>query len=165
MKTNIFKNSSLKFWKMMLMMEIGSNILLQIIQDLDTKSLQDQWLSSLTRKLTSRQKESSTRQKFIGSLTQMTPSMYIWTPPSYVVRKLSKGWKLLIQELYVKHAQVLQKPIGNNGLMKTLGNCPKISQRILQGDLLLDHLLKILGWRIVVAALVSKRAIIGMSLE
>ena len=132
---------------------------------MDTKSLQDQWLSSSTRKMTSKQKKSFTRQKFIGSLTQMTPSMYIWTSPSYVVRKLSKGQKLLIQELYLKQAKVLQKPIGNNDHMKTLGNCPQISQRILQGDLLLDHLLKILGWRIVVAAPVSKRAIIGMSLE
>ena len=70
------------------------------------------------------QKESSTRQKFIGSLTQMTTFMYIQTPPSHVVRKLSEGLNLLIQELYVRQAQVLQKPTDNNGHMITLENYP-----------------------------------------
>ena len=70
-------------------MEIGNNILLQFIQDLDTKSLQDPWLSSLIQKMTSKQKESFTRQKSIGSLIQITHSICMWTPSGYVARKHS----------------------------------------------------------------------------
>jgi len=69
-----------------------------------------------------RQKESSTRQKSIGSLIQITLSMCMWTPPSHVARKHSGGQKLSTQELKIRknQVQVLQKFIINNCHMLTL---------------------------------------------
>ena len=121
-----FENFWFEILKMMLIMEIGNNIPLQFIQDLDIELLQDPWLSSLIQKMMFKQKEFSTRQKSIGSPIQIILSMCMWTPLGHVARKYSGGQKLLTQELKIQmnQAQVLQKSITSNCHMLMLGSYP-----------------------------------------
>ena len=79
----------------------------------------------LIQKRKSEQKVSFTHQKFIGSLTQMTPFTYTWTPLGHVVGMLLQRQSPLIWEPYLKQDQALHKLANNNGQLKsTLGKCP-----------------------------------------
>ena len=105
-------------------MKIGKSIQSQNIQDSVTKLLQDVWLLISIQKRTSEHKVSFTRQKCIGSLTQMTPSIYTWTSLGHLVTMLLQRHNPLIRELYLKHNQVPQKLIDNSGHMEIIGKCP-----------------------------------------
>ena len=121
-----FENFWFEILKMMLIMEIGNNIPLKFIQDLDIGLLQDLWLSSLIQKKMFKQKEFSTCQKFIGSLIQIILSMCMWTPLGHVAIKHSGGQKLSTQEFKTRITQVqaLQKSIISNCHMLMLRNYP-----------------------------------------
>ena len=75
-------------------MEIGNDIPLKIIQDLDIELLQDPWLSSLIQKMMFKQNEFSTRQKSIGSLIQIILLMCMWTLLGHIAKKHSSGQNL-----------------------------------------------------------------------
>ena len=83
------------------------------------------WSMISIQKRKSEQKVSFTHQKFIGSLIQMTPFTYTWTPLGHVVGMLLQRQSPLIWEPYSKQDQALHKLANNNGRLKsTLGKCP-----------------------------------------
>ena len=83
------------------------------------------WSMISIQKRKSEQKVSFTHQKFIGSLIQMTPFTYTWTPLGHVVGMLLQRQSPLIWEPYLKQDQALHKLANNNGQLKsTLGKCP-----------------------------------------